>query len=141
MRDKEKQKIYRKQYREKHLEKAKKQSKEWNRLNKIRHQKTNREWYLKNKELTTLRNLQRRLKGYGITIEYYNQMFVDQNGLCAICGGHNTNGRPLFVDHCHTTGKVRGLLCSHCNTGIGLLKDNITILQGAIKYLKSHQSG
>jgi len=82
-------------------------------------------------------DLQRR---FGISLFDYGQMLLAQNGQCAICkgtdGGHR-NGEPkaLAVDHCHTTGKVRGLLCEACNQGIGKLKEDITILQSAIEYL------
>ena len=62
-------------------------------------------------------------------------MFVDQQGCCAICTRPFVGQRPA-VDHCHTTNKVRGLLCQKCNTAIGLLEDNITSLENAIKYLE-----
>lgn len=76
------------------------------------------------------------LKRFGITLEMYNNMLQEQNNSCAICGKHESEEHQnLSVDHCHTTGKVRGLLCSHCNTGLGLFKDNIDNLQKAIKYL------
>ena len=78
-------------------------------------------------------------KNYGITHEYYNQMFKKQGGKCKICGGKpngqgKKNGR-LAVDHCHDTGKVRSLLCNNCNTGIGLFKHDQELLKKAIKYL------
>ena len=55
---------------------------------------------------------------YNITIEQYDEMLDAQGGGCAICGVKPTNKR-LAVDHCHTTGKVRGILCTGCNTGLG----------------------
>ena len=73
---------------------------------------------------------------YGISIEDYERLLEAQNGLCKICGkepGH----KPLSVDHNHVTGKVRGLLCSHCNVGIGNLMDNIDIMRKAIDYIES----
>ena len=79
-------------------------------------------------------------RAYGITLSEYQELLSKQDSKCAICGVDN-NGkyrnkpRAFAVDHCHTTGKIRGLLCSDCNTGIGLLKDNINFLQSAIKYL------
>ena len=61
-----------------------------------------------------------------------------QNYCCAICKTHSDLlPRNLAVDHCHTTGKVRGLLCTNCNIGLGMLKDSSEILNLAIKYLKS----
>ena len=74
---------------------------------------------------------------YGITAEDYNQMFSEQEGCCAICKRHQSEFKiALAVDHCHTTSRVRGLLCLDCNIGIGKLKDDISLLQSAIDYLK-----
>lgn len=56
---------------------------------------------------------------YGITLEQYNAMRAAQNGCCAICGITPTEKRQLHVDHCHSTGRVRALLCSPCNTQLG----------------------
>lgn len=78
----------------------------------------------------------RRIK-YGITDEDYARMLVDQNGHCALCPKtplENRNGR-LFVDHCHETKVVRGLLCSACNRAIALLGDNAEGLRRALEYL------
>lgn len=85
--------------------------------------------------------LNQHLKEHGITIDDYESMLKNQNFKCAICGssGENTEKykhRPLFVDHNHKTGKVRGLLCSNCNFILGHAKDDISILENAIKYLK-----
>ena len=80
-------------------------------------------------------------KTYGITLEEYNQMFLDQNGCCSICHGHQTIfPKALCVDHCHKTGIVRGLLCHNCNTGIGLLNDSPELMAKAIDYLKRSRS-
>jgi hypothetical protein len=78
---------------------------------------------------------------YGITIDDYDAMLIKQSGVCAICGNHETrlaqDGQPsmLAVDHCHETGKVRGLLCHSCNNGIGFLNDDVDRIQAAIDYL------
>jgi hypothetical protein len=72
-------------------------------------------------------------KKYGITLEYFNKLSESQNGLCIICG--NKPSRKLVVDHCHATGKIRGLLCQVCNTGLGMFKDNVGLLNKAISYL------
>ena len=75
---------------------------------------------------------------YGIGYAEYNTMLAAQNGCCAICGTNSTGGRKAFhVDHCHDTGKVRGLLCGNCNSGIGNLRDDIGLLKRAITYLES----
>ncbi len=76
-------------------------------------------------------------KDYGITIRDYNEMFLQQAGKCAICGTTKPTAKKshFAVDHDHTTGNVRGLLCHHCNAGIGYLKDDIKLLANAIQYL------
>jgi hypothetical protein len=78
---------------------------------------------------------------YNITYEDYEKILEDQNYCCAICGeeenGNSRTSGRLFVDHCHSTGKVRGLLCSRCNHGLGHFRDNPNLLNNAIQYLKS----
>lgn len=73
---------------------------------------------------------------YGITLAEYNAMLEAQNYKCAICNNEDeVEGRRLAIDHCHNTGKIRGLLCGKCNRGLGLFYDNKKLLQSAIKYL------
>lgn len=74
---------------------------------------------------------------YGISIEQYEKMVEEQNNLCYICKKDNF-GKPLVVDHNHSTGKVRNLLCRGCNLGLGNANENILILRNMIKYLKKH---
>ena len=75
--------------------------------------------------------------------EKYAELLTAQNGVCALCGCAETRLHPstgtvwdLAVDHCHTTNKVRGLLCNACNRGLGLLDDSVEGLQRAVEYLK-----
>lgn len=80
---------------------------------------------------------------FGLSLDDYNDMLINQNYRCAICNKKETrkiNGKicKLSVDHNHKTGKVRGLLCNDCNNGIGRLKENISILKTAIDYLRSY---
>lgn len=75
----------------------------------------------------------RLLAQYGITLEFYKRMEKAQGGACAIC--LEVPDTPLSIDHCHSTGVVRGLLCMHCNTSIGRLADDIDRLRRAIRYL------
>ena len=67
----------------------------------------------------------------------------DENYECPICGirqeGKGRTGKTWAVDHCHTTGKVRGYLCHTCNAGMGLLKDNINFLEKSIEWLRKHE--
>jgi hypothetical protein len=81
---------------------------------------------------------------FNITLGDYNEILKKQNNVCAICkkpetsiDKRNNKLRGLSVDHCHKTGKVRGLLCRYCNTGIGLLRESQEILNNAITYLNS----
>jgi hypothetical protein len=75
---------------------------------------------------------------YGMTVEQYQKMFDEQGGKCAICQRPETVAKRLSVDHCHTTGKVRSLLCHNCNAGIGHFKENPEVLSEAITYLQRH---
>lgn len=72
---------------------------------------------------------------YGISLAERDAMFAAQAGKCAICATESPGPRGLFVDHCHKTGKVRGLLCYRCNTGIAMLGDDVSRLQRAAMYL------
>lgn len=80
------------------------------------------------------------LKWYGLTPEWYEEKLKEQDNRCAICGIYHEEikRKRLDVDHCHNSGRIRGLLCNRCNTGIGQLKDNKEILQNAISYLKKY---
>jgi len=84
------------------------------------------------------------LKKYGIDTETYNEMLLKQSNVCAICflpeSKKHQNGKicKLAIDHCHKTGKIRGLLCSKCNTGIGNLKDSAELCLNAHRYLNNH---
>ena len=75
---------------------------------------------------------------YGITAGEYQEYFSKQNGKCAICKSESK--RRLNVDHCHVTGKVRGLLCGPCNTLLGMAKDSTDRLAKAIEYLTNSRS-
>lgn len=94
------------------------------------------EKYKSGKEKRFLYNREHALNAnFKMTPQEYDEMLESQGNVCAICGGVNESGRMLAVDHCHETNQVRGLLCTNCNTGIGMLKDNIDLLQNAITYL------
>ena len=75
---------------------------------------------------------------YGITPEEYDAMLTKQNNCCAICKKENTANKSMPVDHCHKTGKVRQILCSNCNTAIGLLQEDPETLRAAIDYIERH---
>lgn len=115
-RNKYKQSEYAKKYNNLHSEKIKKRRKIY--LTNNPQERTNT--ILKNK--------------YGITIDEYKEILKKQGGVCAICKKSETK-RNLSVDHCHKTGKIRGLLCKKCNSGIGLLCDSKEIVSSALIYL------
>ena len=79
---------------------------------------------------------------YGIDLKTYQAMLAAQDHRCALCGDEgfvmNTDRHrmKLVVDHCHSTGKVRGLLCHNCNRALGLFKDNIETMRRGISYLE-----
>jgi hypothetical protein len=80
---------------------------------------------------------------YGLTVDQYGEMCAQQNNLCAICSKPETTilrgaVRALCVDHDHATGKVRGLLCQDCNSGIGAFGENVETMLAAIAYVKKH---
>jgi hypothetical protein len=87
-----------------------------------------------NKAKVTKRQLiSHRRRLYGLNEEEYNNMILSQNNLCAIC--NKPSDKTLHIDHDHVTGRVRGLLCSNCNLGIGLLEEDLIVLNRAIEYL------
>ena len=81
---------------------------------------------------------------YSLTFEEYEAKFREQNGRCECCSVEisittTSNGSDTAcVDHNHTTGKVRGLLCNHCNRALGLLKEDIEVMKKLISYLETH---
>lgn len=99
-------------------------SRDYHNLNRDKIHAKNREWRIKSK--------------YDISIERYNELLNEQKHLCAICGKKSSDAlnRKLAVDHDHETGEVRGLLCGNCNNGLGRFKDDISLLEKAISYLK-----
>lgn len=85
--------------------------------------------------------VKRLMKRYGITQEQHEELYKFQKSCCLICGRHESaNVLGLQVDHCHSTNKVRGLLCPSCNQGLGLFQDNPTLLEAAASYIREHGS-
>ena len=74
---------------------------------------------------------------FNVTPKWFDEKLASQNGACAICQTETPGGPGHFhVDHCHGTKKIRGLLCNHCNVGLGCFKDNPDTLLAAIYYLE-----
>lgn len=112
------------------------------------------EWRLKNKELLKIKKREYRennpdkwrnrnlIKNYNITLNQYNQILIKQNYTCYICKKPESSKRntKLCVDHCHTTNKIRSLLCNNCNRALGLLKEDFNSLLNLAKYVQEHNS-
>lgn len=77
------------------------------------------------------------LSRYGLTEEAFNLMLLSQGGVCAACGSDKWGGvwNKPNIDHCHKTGKVRGVLCGRCNRVLGLVRDDTKLLKSLINYL------
>lgn len=113
--------------------------------NKEKYSAASKAWAKANKEKRTniFRNSHYK-QVFGITLEDYNIMLVSQGGACAICKLPESVKLPsgaiksLSIDHCHNTGKIRGLLCYRHNVGIGFFDENIEYLNSAIDYIRKH---
>lgn len=80
-----------------------------------------------------------RLASYGLSIRSYSQMYARQEGRCAICRIFDAK-RFLAVDHAHLSGRIRGLLCTRCNVGLGMFQDNPELLRQAAQYLEASEN-
>lgn len=124
-------------------------AKNWRKNNPEKVQEAQRRRYLKHRDTLLEKAKQYRLNNiekvylskiktkFGIVKEDYNELIINQNNSCAICFRKDDYQR-IGVDHNHKTGKVRGILCARCNTGIGLLQDDIDLLKEAIRYLEKY---
>lgn len=102
------------------------------------HRQAGVKWREKNPEQNRLINWASHLKRlYGMTLDQYNQMVLAHDGKCAIC---TEKMQKPHIDHCHSTGKIRGLLCGPCNHAIGSLKDSPLRCFLAASYLQKHST-
>lgn len=113
----------------------------WHSKNKDKVAAYGKAYRIENIEQVKLANRNSKLKKtFGITIEEFNKILESQNNVCAICHVEKSMGRGTFhVDHDHSTGLIRGLLCSKCNLLLGKAKDSVEILQKAITYLNENK--
>lgn len=81
------------------------------------------------------------VESYGLTLEQYEQERIKHNYACAICGDSEENQphKRLHIDHCHNTGKYRGLLCNNCNTGLGMFNDDVKAIKKARDYINENR--
>ena len=123
-----------KQYVEENKERIAAYKAQWHLENKERMNELSKQNY-QNSDRDVLRDRELQ-KNYGISLVQRNQLLESQGGGCAICGAvEDITGKELCVDHCHRTEVVRGVLCSLCNTGIGMLGDDSESVEKAFKYL------
>lgn len=128
-------------------------SKLWNEANKELRKELKKKWDAENvahrkayaKEFKTKRPDYFKEKhlaySYGMPIAEYEKMRMAQNCRCAVCGKHeeDTHRKRLFVDHDHSTGKIRALLCQQCNTALGMVNDDKDLLFALVGYLEEHK--
>lgn len=89
-------------------------------------------------KIARIRRRTRLIKSYGLTNDEFDSMLEKQHYKCAICGTKDWGRLSPSIDHDHTTGKVRALLCNRCNRTLGLAEDSPQLLNKMIKYLKKH---
>jgi hypothetical protein len=124
----------RKNYYIEHPDEERERAKNWSRENPEQRNATKRAYNKNHPEKVRDRNLK---ANYGIDQKEYDRLFIKQGGKCAICGGspRGKSNKFFCVDHCHNTGKVRGLLCSPCNSAIGFLQESAELAQKTADYL------
>lgn len=143
IRNKEKKQLYRKERWVKYKERLSAYYKRYQKANAAQINAYNRQWYAKHIESERASGIAWyhanesviRCRRYGITIDAYREMLSRQNGACAICLSLPGRSR-LHIDHNHDTGRVRGLLCSRCNAGVGMFKDNHELMLAAVEYVQ-----
>lgn len=130
-------------------------SRRWEAAHPEEHRAAHRRWYEKNrtrilekrkryyqenkhrlKQAQPAAKRARTLRVYGLSVADYDRLLAQQGGRCAICDGDKPYGKSFHVDHCHATGRVRGLLCKRCNNGLGFFDDDRERMAKAIGYLQ-----
>jgi hypothetical protein len=128
---------YGKRYYQENKERLRKREAEYYKKNR-EHIKERNKRYASTPEAKRRRRVLRLAKQYGITYEQYTEMAEAQGWTCAACGGE-PNGLGLVVDHHHGNGRVRGLLCSRCNSALGLIDDSLDKAKALVAYLKRYR--
>jgi len=130
-----------KKSRQKHKERRAADLKSWQQANPEKCYANTKKWSSKNPDKVRVNRRRADLmRKFGITIEQYDSLLLGQGNKCAICKTSELgpSGRRFHVDHDHSTGKNRGILCHFCNVMLGCAKDNTQLLEVAIKYLRAH---
>jgi hypothetical protein len=136
-RNKDKVAAYQKEWRENNIEKRKELKSAWDKSNPEKKKQHSKEFKTKRPDYFVNKHLE---GSYGITLEEYKAILALQHYKCAGCGieAEKAQRNKLYVDHCHKTNKIRGLLCQHCNTALGMVKDNPDTLLNLVSYLREH---
>ncbi len=106
----------------------------------IKNREKVKKWKRSNPEALAKQKLRQSLRQYGLSVNDYEYMLVEQDSACAICKEQCSTGKRLAVDHCHSSGRVRGLLCFGCNATLGRVKDSTNTLKSMIEYLEKSKS-
>lgn len=117
--------------------------KQWQLENPERTKELSRNYYLRNKDSHNKRSSENRLiRTLGITQEEYDDIMKEHDGRCDICHTTEPGGphKKFNLDHDHSTGKLRGILCRRCNTSLGQFEDSVTLMKKAISYLEYHET-
>lgn len=136
-------------WRQERPEKAAASQKAWREANREKVRLAQREWRERTgynqKRKERGENARQQLRLYGLTLETYAELLAAQGGTCAICQRSNPgmkNAKRLYVDHCHNSERVRGLLCRACNTMLGCVQDDPGLLRAGASYLeRANDSG
>lgn len=129
---KEEQKEKRRQYNQTHKEERREYQRQWQRLNREKMRGYAKKYYHSHKEKTREYQIQHR---YGISGDDFLAIWDNQGGRCAICRKSFAKQFDVCIDHCHKTGKVRGLLCRNCNIGLGHFGEEPEVFNRIVKYL------
>lgn len=140
-------------FRERHKERIKAERAAASAANREKRNEAVRQWVAANPEMAAAQRLRARLRkmqrktenslkfNYNVTADQYARLSESQDNLCAICRKPNDTARTkrLFVDHNHTTGRLRALLCHSCNAGLGYFKEDPALFLRAVAYLKAFE--
>lgn len=130
----ERQKEYARQYRLDNKEKLKEYAKKHYLANKERYKLNHYSWRDENLSLEKYRAYYLK-RAHGISLARYCEILAEQEYRCRICYKPFNSPKATHIDHCHKTGKIRGILCQKCNNALGLLEDSKEILSSALRYL------
>lgn len=91
------------------------------------------------RQANVFHQLERTWRTHGLTLDQFHALYESQDMACAVCGDElSTNKQAIHIDHCHRSGRVRGLLCGGCNVGLGMFRDEPQRMQRAIAYVTEH---